>query len=261
VPRSVPLADAVAEAERLVAAGVREIVLTGINLGRYQDRDRDLTDLLTAISDTGVGRIRLSSIEPLDVNERLLDTLSSLPAACPHLHVPLQSGSDAVLAAMRRGYTVARYEQIIADARSALPRVAVTTDVIAGFPGESDGQAAETVDACERIGFAKLHVFRYSRREGTDAASMDQVPAALRGERAARLRELGNRLRQGFMERRLGSVAEVLIERFPEPGIAEGTTPDYLRVRLPLAEGFPVGSLVGARLVSLDGDVIHGVCE
>lgn len=276
VPRSVPLAEAVAEARRLVASGVAEIVLTGINLGRYRDdaTGGDLAALVEAIAATGVARLRLSSIEPPDLSERLLGVLAATPAACEHLHVPLQSGSDAVLCAMRRSYTIADYEERIAAARAALPGLAVTTDVMAGFPGETDVDAAVTLAACERIGFAKLHVFRYSERPGTPAAQMPgRVPPQLRAKRAGALRELGERLRRDFVATRIGRPAEVLVERI-EPATAlaadphrkpaelagahaptvRGTTRDYVRVAFSADDGFAVGDVVS--LASLDAETV-----
>lgn len=257
VPRSVPLAEALTQARELAAAGVREIVLTGINLGRYRDGEADLAALVSAVADAGVARIRLSSIEPPDLTDRLLETLAATPEACAHLHVPLQSGSDEVLAAMRRTYSIAEYEQRIAAARAALPGLAVTTDVMAGFPGETDAQAAETLAACERLGFAKLHVFRYSERPGTPAAAMTQIAPAVRAERASTLRALGQSLRERFVAERVGSVAGVLVESVAE-GVATGTTADYLRVEFGAPKGLGPGDLVSVTLESHDTDRVVG---
>jgi len=256
-PRSVPLAGAVAQARALADAGVREVVLTGINLGRYRDGDADLAALVESVAGAGIERIRLSSIEPPDLTDSLLATLANTPAACAHLHVPLQSGSDAVLQAMRRTYSVAEYEQRIAAARAALPGVAVTTDVMAGFPGETDAHAAETLAACERIGFAKLHVFRYSERPGTPAAAMVQVPPEVRAARASALRTTGDRLRERYIAGRLGTAAEVLVETAAD-GIATGTTPEYLRVEFAAPAGVGVGDTVQVQLRSVRGDRVLG---
>jgi len=257
VPRGVPLATAVAEAESLVAAGAPEIVLTGINLGRYRDETAadptapggvaDLATLARAVAATGIARLRLSSIEPPDLTPRLLGVLAETPAVCPHLHVPLQSGSDAVLGAMNRAYTAEQYAGWIEAARAALPGLALTTDVVAGFPGETAEHAAETLAFVERIGFAKLHVFRYSERPGTPAATMPgSVLPEVRAERAAALRELGDRMRAAYVAARQGSETSVLIERVQD-GAATGTTEDYLRVRLPAASCVP-GEIVSVIL-------------
>jgi threonylcarbamoyladenosine tRNA methylthiotransferase MtaB len=233
VPRGMPLARAADEARGLVAAGVREIVLTGINLGRYRDPETgaDLSHLVTEIARTGIGRLRLSSIEPPDLTPRLLGTLASTPAVCEHLHVPLQSGSDEVLSAMKRKYTVGEYVDRIAEARAAIPGLSVTTDLIAGFPGESDDLHAQTMSLVEHVGFAKLHVFRYSARPGTPAGDMPQIAPAVRASRAADLRELGERLRERYVTTKTGGSAEVLFES-SDGRRATGTTRDYLRVHV-----------------------------
>lgn len=244
VPRSVPLDRVTALAEELAQAGVREVVLTGINLGRYRDGDADLSTVIGRVAASGIARVRLSSIEPLDLDDRLIGTLAGTPAACAHLHVPLQSGSDPVLTAMRRGYTVAEFEDRIRAVREALPGAAVTTDVIAGFPGESAEDHVATMDAVRRIGFAKLHVFRYSARRNTPAAEMPhQVAPQLRAARAAELRDLGEELRAGFSAGKAGERVEVLVERI-EDGVARGTTREYLQVELPAAPRMRVGDLV-----------------
>ena len=254
-PRATPLDELVARAASLAEAGVRELVLTGINLGRYRDgaTGADLPTLVGALAATGVERIRLSSIEPPDLTARLLGVLAETPSACAHVHVPLQSGSDAVLARMRRRYTAEEYAARVEAAREALPGLALTTDVLVGFPGETDADAAVTREYCERIGFAKLHVFRYSRRGGTPAAEMPgQVPAPVSASRAQALRDLGEELAARDARDRLGDRAEALIERITRarggsPTRADGTTREYVKVRFE-ADGFAVGDLVAVEL-------------
>jgi threonylcarbamoyladenosine tRNA methylthiotransferase MtaB len=245
VPRAVPLAEAVADAEALAEAGVREIVLTGINIGRYRDAatGADLAALVDAIARTGVTRLRLSSIEPPDLSGELLATLARTRAVCEHIHVPLQSGSDVVLKAMGRAYTAEQYASWIEEARAAIPGLAVTTDVIAGFPGETDAHHAETLAFVERVGFAKLHVFRFSSRPGTPAAEMRQVPPEARAHRAAELRDLGDVLRDRYVSGHTGSKAEVLVERV-RGGVATGTTRDYLHVSIPSGHSVGEGDLI-----------------
>ena len=236
LPRSVDRDEILREVEDLLESGVNEIVLTGVNLGRYASRGHDLSDLIAVIAGAGVRRLRLSSIEPLDLTERLLEVLGSTPAVCPHLHVPLQSGSDRVLEAMQRRYDLATYRRRIDAARDAIPGLAVTTDVIAGFPGEREEDFRATLEACERIGFARLHVFRYSERGSTVAASLaDPVPQQERARRASALRELDRALRASYARSRMGGVGEVLVEELVDDsdgaGLAAlGTTEDYLRV-------------------------------
>lgn len=239
VPRSAALSDVVAEVAALVDAGAREVVLTGINIGRYDDEGVRLPGLIRAVAATGIARIRLSSIEPEDVDEELLAAIRATPAFCEHLHIPLQSGCDRTLAEMGRRYDTATYAAIIERAREAVPRLAVTTDVIAGFPGESDADAAVTLAFLERIGFAKLHVFRYSARKGTPAAGReDRVPPPTIASRAAGMRALGDRMRLAHLRTHVGSALEVLIER---PG--EGVARDGSRVRFAPAQGGP-GELI-----------------
>lgn len=241
--RSTPLGDVLDEVRALVAAGTSEVVLTGVDLGRYSCAGRDLADLVAAVADTGATRVRLSSVEPLDLTERLLGVLAATPQVCEHLHVPLQSGSDAVLARMRRGYEVARYAERLDAARGALAGLAVTTDVMVGFPGETDADFAATLAAVEELAFAKLHVFRYSERPGTPAAEMGgAVPPGEREARAAALRALSDRLRAAYVASRAEADTEVLVERVRGP-LASGTSRDFLRLAFE-APGARVGSIV-----------------
>ena len=212
-----------------------------------------MADVVSAVANSGVERLRLSSIEPLDLTDRLLGVLGSLSAVCPHLHVPLQSGSDDVLARMARAYATEDYARLIGLAREALPGLAVTTDVIAGFPGETDAEADETLEFCRQTGFSKLHVFRYSERNGTPAASMpDQVAPEQRARRAAALRELDGELQRQSAQRHLGETVEVLVERVGGVEgnlVATGTTRDYLKVRVMTSAATEVGDLLMARVV------------
>ena len=269
-PRSERIDDVVAKASRLVEAGAREIVLTGINLGRYRDdaAGSDLARLVSAVADTGVWRLRLSSIEPRDLTERFLEVAARTPAFCPHLHVPLQSGSDSVLAAMSREYTAREYVSLLRAAADAIPGLAVTTDVIAGFPGETENDAAETLALCEEVGFRRMHVFRYSARSGTPAAERrDQVAPGTRAARATALRDRSSWLWVRSASAVLGEERELLVERIEgsDAGglVAEGTTPDYLRVRVELPSGAAascrVGELLGVRLVSAAGERVEAV--
>ncbi len=255
LPRSVPLEEVVTEARRLVSDGVREMVLTGVNLGTYEDGSARLPGLVRAVADTGVENLRLSSIEPPYLTDDLLQTLAATDAVCEHLHVPLQSGSDPVLKAMGRGYDIAFYEERVQAARSLFPRLAVTTDVMVGFPGESEEDFSQTMEACERIAFTKMHVFRYSERPGTPAAEMGgAVDPGERSRRAARLRDLAVGLREVYMESRVGEEALLLVEgRVPsDPSVVYGTTRDYLKVECGPCE-VPIGKTVQVRLVSRTG--------
>jgi threonylcarbamoyladenosine tRNA methylthiotransferase MtaB len=256
-PRSRPFDDVLAEARGLAGADVAEIVVTGVNVGRYTDDGRDLADLLAALGRTGP-RIRLSSVEPMDLTARLLGTMAGLLGEgrfCPHLHVPLQTGSDRLLAAMGRGYDAGGYADAIAAARAALGKVAVTTDVIAGMPGESEADAQATEDLVTSLELQRLHVFRYSARKGTPAACMaDQVPPPVRTERAARLRTLSVALLDRYVGSRLGGRADLVMETRDT-----GTSEDHLRVRVRAASGPSCGRKARAgEIVSVVLDGVDG---
>ena len=256
VPRGEPLAAVVAEVDLLVTAGVTEVILTGINLGRYRDpaSGADLADLIRAVAATGVSRLRLSSIEPPDLTPRLLAALAETPSACHQLHVPLQSGSDAVLSAMGRAYTTARYRELVLAAREALPGLTLTTDIIAGFPTETAQHHAETLAFVEEIGFSKLHVFRYSVRPGTPAAELVQLEPSVRAERAVHLRELGERQRSAFLDAHVGTLTEVLVETV-DGDTATGTTRDYVRVSI-VGTRLARGEVTCAEVIGVDGGLL-----
>ena len=245
VPRSIPSGRVLDEVRGLVAAGVTEVVLTGINIGRYRDGNTDLADLIEAVAATGVPRVRVSSVEPGDVSERLLASAARTGAFCRHLHIPLQSGCERTLQAMGRPYSTARYRSVVEAARRVLPGVAITTDVIAGFPGETESDAAESLSFVRAMGFARLHVFRYSVREGTRAALLPgQVPAPTKAERATAMRQLGAELVGEFTASAVGTTVEVLTERVASGDLqghamAEGTSREYLRVRFPAGDAAP----------------------
>jgi len=242
-------------------------VLTGINIGRYDDGGARLAEVLAAVAATGIPRVRLSSIEPRDVDERLLSTAAETASFCRHLHIPLQSGSDGVLRRMGRPYTTAAYLAVLERIREALPGVAVSTDMIAGFPGEDEREHAESLAFVERAGFSRLHVFRYSARAGTRAAVMPaQVTPAERARRAAELREAGARLMHEAALAWVGREAEMLVERVRDEGgagsrVVEGTTREYLRVQAADTTASP-GDRVTVRLQAPDGPgAVPGVVE
>ncbi len=242
-PRSRPVAEVALEAELLAREGFREVVVTGTHLGSY---GRDLPGrptlavLLRALNEVeGLARIRLSSVEPMDVDEGLLAAIGELPRVCPFLHLPLQSGSDRVLARMRRRYAVADFRRVVERARELIPGLAVGTDLIAGFPGEEEADHRETVALVRDLGLARLHVFPYSPRPGTPAAgAADQVPPGERRRRARELIALGRELALAHHRRLMGRTVEVLVEEVG-PEAAAGHTPDFVRVeaRLPALGG------------------------
>lgn len=242
--RSEPTSEVLASITAAHDAGVAEVVLTGINLGRYSTPEApDLAALLTAIVATGVKRIRLSSIEPQDVSDGLIDAIAANAEVVSHLHLPLQSGSEAVLDAMSRRYTLEEFGEAVARLRSAVPDVTLTTDVIVGFPGESEEDFLATLRAVKEFGFSKVHVFRYSAREGTPAASMpDQIDPPVKAERAARLSALAEDLRSAAITRAAMPLS-VLVERI-DGDIASGTSLEYFRVTFSADGSVRVGDVV-----------------
>lgn len=261
--RSRAIAEIVALAQRKEAAGIQEIVLTGVHLGDYHPTpDEDLGDLLAALlRETGIPRIRVSSLEPEDFRLKWLELWAD-PRLCHHLHLPLQSGSDPVLRHMARRYTVDRYRAIARAAHTQMPDLALTTDIIVGFPGETEDDAARTLAAAEELDFAKLHVFRFSPRAGTAAARMRaQVAEATKRACAEQLLALNDRLSRTFRERFLGQRVEVLWEG-RRPWGWEGLTGNYLRVEVRAEDVAPERDLHHTRtwafLTELTADGVGG---
>ena len=261
--RSRPLSEVVAEIRSFAAAGAREIVLTGIRLGAYgREHGLSLADLVRATGDCGPARIRLSSVEPWDVSDGLLQALADHPRWCPHLHLPLQSGDDEILRTMGRGHTADDFRRLVDRIRARLPGVALGTDVLVGFPGEQEQHFQQTARLINHIQFARLHVFSYSRRPGTRAAGMPgQVAAAIRNGRSRELLALGRELESRFARRQVGAEVEVLFETVkPESGTVEGVSEHYLRV---VAPGGPewYGRLSRVLVMSAEGAILRGVRE
>jgi len=232
--RSRPIPELVAEANALHAAGVNEVVLTGVHVGGYgSDGDSSLAALVAALlADTDLPRLRLASLEPWALPGPLLELFAS-GRLMPHLHLPMQSGSDAVLRRMARRGGREGFLRLVERVQAAVPGINLTTDVIAGFPGESATDWRRTVDLVEQVGFGDLHVFPFSPRAGTRAAELSNpVPEADRTARAQELIAVGARLRRRHLEAQAGRTAEVLIEGGGRDGIGGGYTPDYLRVTL-----------------------------
>ena len=242
--RSVPLEQVVNAVRVREQEGVQEVVLTGTQLGAYGPAHRanggdpsgarGLSVLLRALlAETAVPRLRLSSLQPQDITPELL-SLWEDGRLCRHFHIPLQSGSDAVLSRMRRRYTVDEFRRSLALIRERVPEAAITTDVIAGFPGESDADFEETCAFCREAAFARVHVFPYSRRKGTAAALMgDQVSEAIKRARTQRLLALAQELRADFEGRFEGRVITALLESARPAGggfLCEGLTDNYIRV-------------------------------
>ncbi|MEK7294873.1 MAG: tRNA (N(6)-L-threonylcarbamoyladenosine(37)-C(2))-methylthiotransferase MtaB [Nitrospirota bacterium] len=230
--RSRRMDDTVREAEALVARGHRELVLTGVNIGRYAQDGSSLLDLIQRLEQiTGLERIRISSIEPTTVPDDLLEHMAASAKLCRHLHLPLQSGDDMILRAMNRRYSVKDYAEFVEKAMRTVPDLGLGTDVLVGFPGEGDAQFANTLAAATDLPFSYLHVFSYSKRPGTAAARMTGAvsPATVKA-RSRTLAELSRAKRMAFYQRYVGSAVDVLFETKDDAGRWTGLTSNYMRV-------------------------------
>lgn len=251
------------EAKRLAEEGYREIVLTGIHLGAYGRDFKDGTTLADAVEtilqEKSFARVRLSSLESVEVDERLLTMMKNETRFAPHLHLPLQAGSDEILRRMNRHYNTAEFIDLTERLRKEVPSLALTTDIIVGFPGETEELFAETLKNAELIGFSKIHVFPYSVRPGTPAATMpNQVPEPVKKERVHRLEAVGERTAAKFRQSSVGCVKEVLIETIDaEKNTADGLTDTYIRVYCDAA-AVRGGQLVSLRLVREYEDGLWG---
>ena len=262
--RSIPLHQIVDTANAYGQAGCQEIVLTGTQLGSYgfDLADVDITSLIRCLLDeTNLPRIRVSSLQPQDISDELLELWSD-SRLCPHFHVPLQSGSNSVLQRMRRRYDATDFLDTVGRIQNAVPDVAITADVIAGFPGETDSDFRDTVDMCVESELASVHVFPYSIRPGTSAAYYSpQVDAQTKTERAAELSAAARDLSHNFRNRFLGGSREVLWERAVERAASghqfwSGLTDNYIRVRAS-TEADLTNQITTTRLTSIDGDWVR----
>ena len=258
-----PLDDIADEAHRIADSGIKEVVITGVHLGAYgmdTGRDKDIADILEHIHDIeGIKRIRFSSIEPMYFPDALGERMAALPKCMPHFHLPLQAGSDAVLQRMRRRYTTAQFAHLVENLRRVFgDDVGITTDVMVGFPGETDAHFEASCRFVEEIGFSQLHVFRYSPRKGTPAATYpDQVSPHISAARSQAMIALGERLNTAFRQRMLGKQKEVLIEasREGENNHLAGFTDNYLRVLVDAPES-AINQIQRVTLGALEGDCI-----
>lgn len=246
--RSRPLGDIRAEVCRLAAAGFREIVLTGIHLSSYGKDFSPAVSLLEAIrvvqETDGILRIRLGSLEPMIATEAFAAGLKEADKLCPQFHLALQSGSDSVLARMKRQYNSAQYLRAVDNLRRVFPHAAFTTDILTGFPGETEAEYRETEAMIRKVGFSRIHVFPYSARPGTPAAGMPgQLSAAVKEERARNLISLGRTVAREYLRSWVGRSSVLLPEKQVD-GCWEGYTPEYIRVRMvpgsPCSSGVPV---------------------
>jgi len=267
--RSRSMENTLQEARKLEKAGFREIILTGIHLGAYgkpgeaeaamgKVQEVTLADLCEMLlNETSFERIRLSSIEPTEVDDHLLRLFAENRRMCRHLHLPLQAGDDSVLEAMHRPYNTEQYRQEMARIRAAVPGIALSTDLMVGFPGETDEQFENSLRFCDEIGFSSMHLFKYSPREGTPAATYpDQVRNEVKDIRSKRMQEMAEKNMLRYMEEHLGQTVEVLIEEQRADGIWLGHTDNYLHVAVdgPCRKN----TMVQVQLDKIDGKLIKG---
>ena len=257
--RSLPKAEAAAQTEQLRREGYRELVFTGIEIsswGHDLKNGETFIDLLEAVSAAaGDMRLRLGSLEPRPITEDFCRRAAALPNLCPHFHLSLQSGCDATLRRMNRKYDTARFRQSVALLHRYFDRPAVTTDLICGFPEETEEEFAQTLAFIEECGFAAMHIFPYSIRPGTKAAAMEQVPPAVKEARAARAAEAAERMHRAYLEGCVGRVYPVLFEQ-PRDGRYTGHAPNYMEVD---AAGEGLHNIVkNVRITGVDGELLTG---
>jgi len=261
--RSAPEKQVVAQVRQLMGQNVPEIVLTGIHVGNYgldlQSRS-SLLELLKRIEgETGVHRLRLGSIEPTEIDDALINHLAHSKVICPHLHIPLQAGDDAVLKRMRRPYSRETFRALVGRIVAAIPDAAIGLDVIAGFPGETEDEFENTVRLIEELPVSHLHVFPFSKRPGTAAAAMSgHLPGDVKKARAERLRLLGEEKLAEFAARFVGRELEVVVEGGGKGGQLKGLTRNYLEVRFAGGSEL-VGKCVMVRIAAVENGVLSGV--
>ena len=233
--RSRKLCSIEREARSCAENGHKEIVLVGINLTCYgTDIGLDLADAVKAAAiPDGIKRVRLSSLEPEMLDDKLTARLAECKKLCPHFHLSLQSGCDTTLRRMNRHYDTAEYLAIIGRLRESFPDCAITTDIMVGFAGETDDEFAESLSFAEKAGFARIHVFTYSVRPGTAAAKRnDFVPESVKAERYAKMSALAEKVHAGFLQSQVGKCTEILVQKRTSPDYAEGLTPNYAPVHV-----------------------------
>ncbi|MEG2044462.1 MAG: tRNA (N(6)-L-threonylcarbamoyladenosine(37)-C(2))-methylthiotransferase MtaB [Clostridia bacterium] len=251
--------DIIEYAKNLAKSGFLEIVLTGIHITSYNDNGKTLIDLLEELEKIeGIYRIRLGSLEPGYINREIAARISKLKKLCGHFHISLQSGSDTVLLRMNRKYTASAYLSEIELLREYIKNVSITTDIIVGFPNESEKEIAETLEFAKKIKFAKIHIFPYSKREGTKAYDMDgQITKQLKSERAKKLEEIDKQYQTEFLQQNIGEIAEVLIEQSAKNGYYEGYSKNYIKVYIKSEENIK-NTIIKVKLIGVMLDGLYG---
>ena len=251
------------ETQRLISAGFKEIVLIGIHLGCYGKENPDgptLYDAVKTVLDVpGVQRLRLGSLESVEVEPRLLTLMQEDARFCRHLHLPLQSGCDKTLQAMHRPYTTAKFKTLLADIKTKVPDIAITTDVIVGFPGETEADFETTCKFAESCGFSKMHIFPFSARKGTPAEKFaGAVTEAVKKERADILGKIDETMHKAFLQAMVGQNAEVLFEQPAGEDYFEGLTGNYQRVFVKSGGRNLGGEILPVKITAFDGEKLLG---
>lgn len=251
------------ETQRLISAGFKEIVLIGIHLGCYGKENTDgptLYDAVKTVLDVpGVQRLRLGSLESVEVEPRLLTLMQEDARFCRHLHLPLQSGCDKTLQAMHRPYTTAKFKTLLADIKTRVPDIAITTDVIVGFPGETEADFETTCKFAESCGFSKMHIFPFSARKGTPAEKFaGAVTEAVKKERADILGKIDETMHKAFLQAMVGQTAEVLFEQPAGEDYFEGLTGNYQRVFVKSGGRNLGGEILPVKITAFDGEKLLG---
>lgn len=251
------------ETQRLISAGFKEIVLIGIHLGCYGKENPDgptLYDAVKTVLDVpGVQRLRLGSLESVEVEPRLLTLMQEDARFCRHLHLPLQSGCDKTLQAMHRPYTTAKFKTLLADIKTKVPDIAITTDVIVGFPGETEADFETTCKFAESCGFSKMHIFPFSARKGTPAEKFaGAVTEAVKKERADILGKIDETMHKAFLQVMVGQNAEVLFEQPAGEDYFEGLTGNYQRVFVKSGGRNLGGEILPVKITAFDGEKLLG---
>lgn len=261
--RSLPPEEAAARAKELAAAGYREMVLTGIEISSWGSdlkTGQSLIDLMELLSAAAPGlRLRLGSLEPRTIDEDFCRRAAKLPNLCPQFHLSMQSGCDATLKRMNRKYDTARYFRSVALLKESFDRPAVTTDMIVGFPGETEEEFAQSLDFIRRCGFARMHIFPYSIRPGTPAAELAQIPAAVKEKRAARAATVADEMRKEYLSGCVGQVYPVLFEQAKGPRFS-GHAPNYTKVLVPDGENLH-NRVLRTRITGIEGFALLGELE
>jgi len=265
--RSRPPEEVLKEAVRLVNAGFKEIVLTGIHLASYGKdfgTGIHLVDIMKTLTDpfnpelSGLLRLRLGSIEPTSLTNEFIECVSNTTKICQHFHVSLQSGCDKTLKNMNRKYTSEFYFDAVSRLRKQMPDVAITTDIIVGFPGETESDFMETFEFAKKIRFAKIHVFKFSPRKETKAAQMsDQIAPQIKEDRSERLITLAKAMEVDFNKKMLGKVWDVLVEEGRHDGLLEGCAGNYVKLRFEGPEELK-GEVIRVRAMNVQGDGVLG---